>query len=95
MTIIITSEIEKALIEQARKIGTSPEALAIETLRQRFASPKVVEQSVIQGSLVDFLGDFIGCISSDEHVPGGAQPSQEAGRQFAEGMIEKRKQGRL
>jgi hypothetical protein len=39
MTITLTPEIEQGLIEQAGKLGTSPEALAIETLRQKFAAP--------------------------------------------------------
>jgi hypothetical protein len=95
LNITLTGEIEKGLVEQAGKIGTSPEALAIETLRRQFASPTVAEESASQDSLVDFLGDFVGCISSDEHVPGGAQLSQDAGKQFTEGMLEKRRRGRL
>jgi hypothetical protein len=39
MTITLTAEIEAALVEQAGKLGTSPELLAIETLRQKFAAP--------------------------------------------------------
>jgi hypothetical protein len=38
MTITLTAEIEKGLVEQAEKLGKSPEALAIEALRDRFAS---------------------------------------------------------
>jgi hypothetical protein len=39
MTITLTADIEKGLVEQAGKRGTSPEALAMETLRSRFAPP--------------------------------------------------------
>jgi hypothetical protein len=95
MIISLTSEIEKGLIEQAVKIGTSPEALAIETLRRQFAAPTVSGEPSIEGSLVDFLGDFVGCISSDEIVTGGAQLSRDAGKQFSDGMLEKRRQGHL
>jgi hypothetical protein len=95
MTITLTGDIEKGLVEQAGKIGTSPEALAIETLRRQFASPVAAETSATQVSLVEFLGDFVGCISSDEYLVGGAQMSQDAGNQFAQGMVEKRNQGRL
>jgi hypothetical protein len=94
MTITLTTEIEKGLLEQAQKMGTSPEALAIETLRRKFASASG-EQSTAQGNLIDFLGDFVGCISSDEHVPHGARISKDAGRQFVEGLIEKRSRGHL
>ena len=44
---------------------------------------------------MEFLGDFVGCISSEEYVVGGAQMSQNAGNQFAQGMVKKRNQGRL
>lgn len=37
MTITLTADIEKGLVEQAGRLGTSPEALAIETLRSQFA----------------------------------------------------------
>jgi hypothetical protein len=39
MTITLTAEIEKGLVEQAERLGKSPEALAIETLRHQFATP--------------------------------------------------------
>jgi len=97
MTITLSGEIEKGLVEQAGKLGTSPEALAIWTLRQRFgpASTASAQEPAAPASMADFLGEFIGCISSDEHVPGGARMSDDPGRQFAEGMLEKRRQDRL
>ena len=93
MTITLTTEIEKGLIEQAGKLGTSPEALAIETLRQAFAPIFPHEASTCRENLVDFLGDFVGCLSSDEYVPGGAQLSTDPGKRFAEGLLERRRQG--
>jgi hypothetical protein len=95
MTITLMGDVAKGLVEQAGKIGTSPEALAIEILRRHFASPVAAETSATEGSLVEFLGDFVGCISSEEYVVGGAQMSQNAGNQFAQGMVKKRNQGRL
>jgi hypothetical protein len=96
MTITLTAEIEKGLVEQAGKAGTSPEELAIETLRQKFAPPpSSPEQFASEVSLAGFLGEFVGSIASEEHVPGGAQMSDNVGRRFAEGMLEKRRQGRL
>jgi hypothetical protein len=38
MVVKITPELEAALTEQARRRGIDPEALAIETLRNRFLS---------------------------------------------------------
>jgi hypothetical protein len=99
MPITLTADIEKGLVEQAGRMGTSPEALAIETLRSRFAPTSTAgaegREPAAQGSLADLLGDFIGCISSEEHVPGGAQMSKDPGKQFAEGLLEERRQGRL
>jgi hypothetical protein len=99
LTITLTADIEKGLVEQAGEMGTSPEALAIETLRSRFAPPSTAGAeepgAAGRGSLADLLGDFIGCIASEEHVPGGAQMSKEPGKQFAEGLLEKRRQRQL
>ncbi|MEM1043148.1 MAG: hypothetical protein AAGI91_11020 [Bacteroidota bacterium] len=46
-------------------------------------------------TLADALAPYIGTFDSSEHVPGGARMSEDTGRKFAEGMAEKRKQGRL
>lgn len=95
MTITLTGEIEKGLLEQAEKTGDSPEALAIETLRRRFAPPAAREAAATEGGLVDFLGEFVGCVSSEESGPTGARTAADVGRRFAEGMLEKQRQGRL
>jgi hypothetical protein len=34
-------------------------------------------------------------LSSSEYVPGGARMSEKTGKDFADGMIEKRQQGHL
>jgi len=96
MTITLTTEIEKALVEQAMKIGSSPEALALETLRERFAPMHGREDnSTAQATLAEFLGDQLGALSSDEYVAGGARMSEDTGKRFAAGMLEKQRQGRL
>ena len=46
-------------------------------------------------TLGDWLEGYIGTFDSREHVPGGAHMSEDAGRKFADGLEEKRKQGRL
>jgi len=99
MTIItLPPEIEGALAEAAKRQGTSPELLAIETLRRQFAQPTDTQPSDngAEGeTLYDFLKDYIATIDSSEHIPGGAQMSQDTGQKFAEGMAEKRRQGQL
>jgi len=39
MVITLTPDLESALKELARRLGTEPEALALEVLRERFLSP--------------------------------------------------------
>ena len=46
-------------------------------------------------TLADFLADRIGVLSSSEYIPGGAQMSEDCGKKFAQGMVEKRKRGKL
>lgn len=41
MTITLTSDIEAAVKEQARQRGTSPETLALNTLREQFAAKPI------------------------------------------------------
>ena len=96
MTITLTPDIESALVEQAKEHGTTPEQLALESLRERFVTPS--EQSAPTDgaeTLYDRLKDHIGVINSGEHVPGGARMSEETGKKFAAGMVEKRRRGRL
>lgn len=93
MEITLTPEIEGALVEQADQRGTTPEHLALETLRERFVKP--VEQELPGGAetLADLLNGYIGVLHSAERVPGGARMSEDTGHKFAKGMIKKREQG--
>ena len=65
--------VEKGLVEQAGKIGTAPEALAIEILRRHFASPVAAETSATEGSLrpPDLWGDLVRQVqASDAYAHG-------------------------
>ncbi len=74
MEITLTPNIERALREQAQQRGTTPEQLAIESLRQQFVHRSEIDHPVGgQGTLADFLADSIGILHSHEHVPGGAR----------------------
>jgi len=79
--ITLTPDIEGALAEEARRQGTTPELLALATLRERFVSPRANEAAAeAHGTLADYLADHIGVLSSAEHVPGGAAMSEKCGR---------------
>ncbi len=96
MTITLPFDLAGVLTEQARKQGTTPERIARDYLRERLL-PSVTTESTTkeQGTLADFLVDYIGVISSSEHVPGGARMSENSGRKFTAGLVKKRQEGRL
>jgi hypothetical protein len=93
ITITLPPELEKTVSEKAEQQGTTPELLVLDELRLRFSPEKPELGS--EGTLADFLGDFIGCIHSSEVVPGGAQMSTDSGKKFAAGMVKKRREGKL
>jgi hypothetical protein len=96
MIITLPPDIAHVLAERAYQQGTTPELLVVHSLRERFL-PSVSNDSRVEreGTLADFLNGYIGVLHSSEHIPGGAQMSQDSGSKFAEGMVEKRQQGRL
>lgn len=96
MILTLSPDIERALVEQARRQGTTPERLVLETLRRQFVHPAGAEHPPGAGeTLADFLDGAIGVLHSGEHIPGGARMSEDAGDTFVAALIEKRRQGRL
>jgi hypothetical protein len=98
MNITLPPEIEEALVAQARKRGTTPELLVLDSLRQRFLSPPLPEESAQDekpGTLADFLRPHIGVLHSSEQVPGGADMSKNTGQKFVSGLVRKRDKGQL
>ncbi len=93
VTITLPPELEHTVAERAQQLGTTPQLLVLDELRRCFspAPPAPSEE----GTLADYLGEFIGCIHSSEVVPGGAQMSRDSGKKFAAGMAEKRRAGKL
>lgn len=72
MIITLTPDIEKVLVEQAHKLGTTPEQLALKSLRERFVlhvSPAIPIER--QDTLADFLSGHIGVLHSSEHMKAG------------------------
>jgi len=81
MELHLTPDIEQGLVEQAQRRGTTPEQLALESLRQQFVHPAPRDQPAeAAGTLADFLAPFIGVLNSGEYVPGGARMSKETRR---------------
>ena len=71
MIIVLTPDIERRLAEQARRLGTTPEQLALASLRERFGPTAVHDvPAETPGTLADFLQGHIGILHSSEHVPG-------------------------
>jgi hypothetical protein len=70
MIIVLPPDLERALAQEARKRGITPELLALDCLRARFLPPA---QPVIvlaeHGSLADFLADHIGVLSDSKIAP--------------------------
>ena len=96
MRITLTPDIEHALAEEARRQGTTPELLALDTLRKRFVATAANEAAAAgQGTLADYLTGHVGVLSSSEHVPGGAALSENYGKKFTAGLTKRRQQGRL
>ncbi len=96
MEITLTPDIEQALLVQAKQRGTTPEELALETLRQQFVLLTQSETPVeTAATLADFLGGFIGVLHSEEYVHGGARMSKATSKTFGEALLRKREQGHL
>jgi hypothetical protein len=83
----LTPDLEQAIAEEADRLGTTPEMPVLDSLRRRFLSTRKPRTSISEGTLAEFLGDFIGTLRSSDLVPGGARMSEATGREFvAEGM---------
>jgi hypothetical protein len=104
MQITVSPEVERELVRHADVLGTSPEDVANDALRERFLPNRNGSDEVSDGeevaaaeggeSLYDFLKEFIGSIDSSEHVPGGANMSVDTGKKFTEIVYEKHRGNR-
>lgn len=105
MTITLTPQTEMRLREKAQQDGQEVDKVADTLLMAalewetgssslHYPSVKVDEAkpatSLVETSLAETLNGRTGLFSS-----GGAQMSENTGKKFAEGMAEKRRQGRL
>ena len=95
MIITLTPDIEQALAAEARRLGRTPEQLALDSLRERFLSAESGRSPAEkQDTLADFLRGHLGILHSSEYVPGGARLSEDSGRKFAAGLVAQRQQNR-
>jgi len=106
MKIEIPKDIEPQITSRAQRAGTTPEAVAIAALREKFAAPRVdgdppddVENGPTTSggtqprNLAEFLGDFVGCVSSKSRFPNGSTAARNASSAFGE-MLEEERQKR-
>jgi hypothetical protein len=95
MIIKLIPDIKQALAEEARKLGTTPEQLALDSLRERFVGREAPPSPARKPeTLADFLRGHLGVLHSSEHVPGGARMSEASGKKFTAGLLAERQQQR-
>ena len=98
MKITVPPDLERALSTRAQQIGTTPELLALDSLRERFATSGADDAAEVnedRRTLADFLNGYVGVLHSSEQVPGGAAMSEETGKKFTAGLLKKRTAGHL
>lgn len=99
MKITVPSEIERTLTARADELGTTPELLAVDSLREKFPPSDGTEEAPegrAPQNLADFLRGYVGVLHSSELVPpGGGMSEDNTGKKFAAGLFKKRQAGRL
>ncbi len=84
MTINLPPDIASPLAEEALKLGTTAELLAVERLRKIFTTTK--DGPSEYGTLFDYLSDHIGAVDGTTEAL-----SENCGQRFAKGMAEKQR----
>lgn len=90
MVIRLMPEIETALVKEAQRQGTTPEKLANDSLGGWLLSSKAAGGEAQDGSLFEFLSGYVGTVSGATEAW-----SEDCGRHFVEGLVEKQETGRL
>ncbi len=96
-TITLPPQLARAMTEQAKRRGTTLEALALERLNADFlpALPQNAGANNEGETMADFLREFIGSLDSRELVPEGADMSGFSGRELGAILAKKHREGRL
>ena len=87
LTITIPPDIASTIAEEARKLGTTTESLAVERLRESFVPAHPPAEAK---TLFGFLSEHIGTVDGTTEAL-----SEDCGERFAQGMVEKHKKGKL
>ena len=87
VTIMLPSELERAVTEEATQRGTTVELLTLDVLQARFLKPSPTKQLPAGATLADALGDYIGAINTRDKYPEGSTLSENTGRKFAQLMV--------
>jgi hypothetical protein len=99
MKITVPPDLERVLAARAQQTGTTPERLALDSLRERFSPSESADGDEESGetrrTLADLLKGYVGVLHSSEHVPGGAAMSEDTGKKLEAGLLKKRNAGRL
>ena len=95
VAITLPSKLEEAVTEEATMKGTTAELLALDVLLEHFLKPSSVKQLPEGATLADALVDYIGAVNTRDKYPEGSTLSESTGHEFAQLMLEKRKQGKL
>ena len=88
-TITLTPELETALSQRAKTQGTTPELLALDSLRQSFIMPEIIDAGPEEDTgetLYDFLKDYVGTVAGSTEAF-----SEKGGERFAQGLAERHK----
>lgn len=88
--ITLPPELEKPLVEEARRQGTTPELLALESLRRLFVPQAEPGSSAPDETLFDFLSGHIGKVNGTTEAL-----SENGGQRFADDLEDRHQQGRL
>ena len=86
--ITLPPDLEKPLLEEARRLGTTPELLALDWLRRLFVPQVESSPSAPGETLFDFLSGHIGRVNGTTEAW-----SENCGQRFADGLTEKHQQG--
>ena len=88
--ITLPADLERSLRKQARRLGTTPELLAVESLRRLFHSKAEAARPAPGETLFDFLSGHIGTVEGTAEAL-----SENGGGRFADDLMQRHQQGRL
>jgi len=89
VTITLSSELERAVADEAAQKGTTAELLTLEVLQEHFLGHSPAKQVPEGATLAEAMGDYIGAVDTSDMYPEGSTLSEKTGRRFAQLMADK------